>query len=290
MQELVARRAAVARAHPGTGRILTIEPRASGEGGLALVVTDVTEQTENEAELVRSKAMLEKRVAERTEELTRLNEALERATAAAEEANISKTRFFAAAGHDILQPLNAARLYATALSERTAGAAEAALAANLGKSLDGVEDILRAVLDISRLDTGSLKPELAGRSACRRSSTASRVDFAAQARAKGLTLIVVPCSLAVRQRPAAADRGSCRTSSPTPSNTRRAGACWSAAGESATASSSRWWIPASASRRPSRSSIFKEFRRLDAGRARGARPRARAFDRGAHREGARASR
>ena len=112
----------------GTGRILTLEPRASGDGGLTLVVNDVTEQTENETELVRSKAMLEERVAERTEELTRLNVALERATAAAEEANISKTRFFAAAGHDILQPLNAARLYATALSERTAGAAEAALA------------------------------------------------------------------------------------------------------------------------------------------------------------------
>jgi C4-dicarboxylate-specific signal transduction histidine kinase len=43
------------------------------------VVTDITEQAESEAELVRAKATLEKRVAERTEQLTRLNDALERA-------------------------------------------------------------------------------------------------------------------------------------------------------------------------------------------------------------------
>jgi Na+/proline symporter/signal transduction histidine kinase len=200
MQSLVAGAWPSRERYRGAGRILTIEPRASGEGGLMLVVNDVTEQTENEAELVRSKAMLEKRVAERTEELTRLNVALERATSAAEEANVSKTRFFAAAGHDILQPLNAARLYATALSERNAGATETALAVNLGKSLDGVEDILRAVLDISRLDTGSLNPNW---QAIRMQEIFDRieVDFAAQARAKDLTFIVAPSSLAVRTDP-----------------------------------------------------------------------------------------
>ena len=51
-------------------------------------------------------------------ELTRLNAELVRAKADAEEANISKTRFLAAASHDILQPLNAARLYVTSLVER----------------------------------------------------------------------------------------------------------------------------------------------------------------------------
>ena len=55
---------------------------------------------------------------ERTEELTRLNAELARAKGEAEEANISKTRFLAAASHDILQPLNAARLYVTSLIER----------------------------------------------------------------------------------------------------------------------------------------------------------------------------
>ena len=59
-----------------------------------------------------------RRVRERTAELTRLNAELGRAKADAEEANISKTRFLAAASHDILQPLNAARLYVTSLIER----------------------------------------------------------------------------------------------------------------------------------------------------------------------------
>src|SRR5215470_10957527 len=61
-------------------------------------------------ELERANESLELRVQERTEELTRLNTELGRAKGEAEEANVSKTRFLAAASHDILQPLNAARL------------------------------------------------------------------------------------------------------------------------------------------------------------------------------------
>ncbi len=200
MRELVSGIRAIRQKHPGTGRVLTLEPRPSADGGLALLITDVTEQTENEAELVRSKAMLERRVEERTEELTRLNAALERATTTAEEANLSKTRFFSAAGHDLLQPLNAARLYATSLSERAEGSQDAEIATNLSSALDGVEDILRAVLEISRLDTGSLQPnkrpvplqDILDRIA---------VDFSAEARDRGVTLKVVPCSLAVQTDP-----------------------------------------------------------------------------------------
>jgi Na+/proline symporter/signal transduction histidine kinase/ActR/RegA family two-component response regulator len=200
LQELTHARRHPHERHPRTGRVLTIEPRPGGDEGLALVVTDITEQAESEAELVRSKATLEKRVAERTEELTRLNDALERATAAAEEANVSKTRFLAAAGHDILQPLNAARLYATALAERSPGSGEATLAANLGSALDGVEDILRAVLEISRLDAASFKPELQP-FRLQELFERIRVDFSEQARAKSLELKIVACSVAVQGDP-----------------------------------------------------------------------------------------
>jgi Na+/proline symporter/signal transduction histidine kinase/CheY-like chemotaxis protein len=199
LQDFAEGRRALRERHPATGRILAVEPRPSGDG-LTLVVTDITEQTENEAELVNAKATLEKRVAERTEELMRLNAALERATAAAEEANISKTRFLAAAGHDILQPLNAARLYATALAERTTGSEEAPLAGNVGVALDGVEDILRAVLEISRLDSVGLKPDIRP-FRIQELLDRMRVDFDAQARAKGVTLVVVGCGLAVQSDP-----------------------------------------------------------------------------------------
>ena len=96
----------------------------------------------------------------RTTQLTRLNEELVRAKADAEEANISKTRFLAAASHDILQPLNAARLYVTSLVERQGGGENARLVANVDASLDAVEEIFGALLDISRLDTGAMKPEI----------------------------------------------------------------------------------------------------------------------------------
>jgi len=72
-------------------------------------------------------ATLEKRVRDRTEELTRLNSELALAKSTAEDANISKTRFLAAASHDILQPLNAARLYVTSLVERQNGGEDSRL-------------------------------------------------------------------------------------------------------------------------------------------------------------------
>src|SRR5262249_27673357 len=127
----------------------------------------------------------------------RLNTELGRAKGEAEEANISKTRFLAAASHDILQPLNAARLYVTSLVERQRSGNDAQLVTNIDASLDAVEEILGALLDISRLDTGAMKPETVGF----RIDELLRqleVEFTPLAQEKGLTLKFVPCSLAVQ--------------------------------------------------------------------------------------------
>ena len=186
--------------HPRTGRILLVEPVRAADNSLAITVTDVTEQVESEAELSQSKLMLERRVTERTQELVRVNEALEKANAAAEEANIGKTRFIAAAGHDILQPLNAARLYATAISEQASDDQEKELAHDLEYALDSVEDIFKTVLELSRLDTGQLKPDM---QAFRVQEVLERirVEFEPLARKKNLRLVIVPCSLSVRSDP-----------------------------------------------------------------------------------------
>ena len=100
------------------GMVVEVRSNRMPDGGMVTTVTDITPSVEAAEQLERANTTLERRVRERTTELTRLNAELGQAKADAEEANISKTRFLAAASHDILQPLNAARLYVTSLTER----------------------------------------------------------------------------------------------------------------------------------------------------------------------------
>ena len=185
-----------------------IEMRSSRlpDGGLVITYTDVTDQVEAEQALAAINETLEIRVRERTEELVALNAELARAKATAEDANLSKTRFLAAASHDILQPLNAARLFATALAERMPnldqGAAAArdeavGLARNVDASLESVEEILTALLDMSRLDAGAMKAEVAPFH-IDDILKQLRIEFEPLAREKNLKLTFAPCSLTVR--------------------------------------------------------------------------------------------
>src|SRR5260370_5973842 len=137
---------------------MVIEVRTNRMPGSGLVITftDVTPSFEAAEALERANATLEKRVRDRTEELTRLNSELALAKSTAEDASISKTRFLAAASHDILQPLNAARLYVTSLVERQSGGEDFRLAENIDDSLEASEEILGARLGISRLGRGAL--------------------------------------------------------------------------------------------------------------------------------------
>jgi signal transduction histidine kinase len=180
-------------------RGLVVESRVHPmpDGGIVTTLTDITASVESADALERANETLERRVKERTEELTRLNVALGRAKADADEANVSKTRFLAAASHDILQPLNAARLYVTSLVERQGNGEDARLVGNVDASLEAIEEILGAILDISRLDTGAMKPEI---SSMRIDDLFRQleVEFAPLAREKGLELVFVPCALPVR--------------------------------------------------------------------------------------------
>ena len=175
-----------------------IEVRANRmpDGGIVTTFTDITPSVEAAEALERANETLERRVHERTEELTRLNAALERAKGEADAANISKTKFLAAASHDILQPLNAARLYVTSLIER-GGREDRRLVDNIDASLEAVEEIFGALLDMSRLDTGALRPEFAS---FRIDELMRQIEleFAPLAATKGLDLTFMPCSLVVR--------------------------------------------------------------------------------------------
>jgi Na+/proline symporter/CheY-like chemotaxis protein len=173
-----------------TGMVIEVHTSPMPDGGIVTTLTDITER-------VKTEETLELRVRERTEELTRVNDALARAKAQAEEANVGKTRFLAGAGHDILQPLNAARLYSTSLVERIGDGPDRSIVANIDASLEAVEDIIAAILDISRLDTGALKPEV---TTFRLNDVLASlaVEFAPAAQDKGLALTVMPTSLTVR--------------------------------------------------------------------------------------------
>ncbi len=177
-------------------RIIELRSNPMPDGGLVATYADITAAVRADKALKEAYGSLEQRVADRTAELMQANEDLAQAQMLAEEANLGKTRFLAAVGHDILQPLNAARLYCASLIERTRKGPEAKAAANIDSSLDSVEEILGAVLDISRLDAGAMKPQVSVFSLAgllRQIQT----DFEPMASEKGLRLRVVPSTLHV---------------------------------------------------------------------------------------------
>ena len=93
-------------------------------------------------------------------DLERTNREVSQAKEAAERSNATKTRFLAAASHDLLQPLNAARLCMSALKDEDLQESPAQLIRQIDRSLTTVEQLLRALLDISKLDAGVTQPEI----------------------------------------------------------------------------------------------------------------------------------
>lgn len=184
------------------GSVVEVRSSPMPDGGFVVTFADITERVEAAEALQRANETLERRVEERTARLTELNAELVRAKAEAEAANLGKTRFIAAASHDILQPLNAARLYTSSLVERHGEGSEDTaedrrLAANVDASLEAVEDILTALLDISRLDAGALKPDVTSVHIGELFGALER-EFGPVAAAQGLELRIVPSSLSVR--------------------------------------------------------------------------------------------
>jgi len=170
------------------------------------VYQDNTARREAEEGLKRAYELLETRVEERTKALKEESEArlqlahdLEAAKREAEAATQSKTRFLAAASHDLLQPLSAARLYTGALEGALGetGASETRdMAHQIERAIDHADRLLRALLDISRLDAGGVAPK-PGVFALDEVIEETANQFRTRAEAKGVQLRVVPSRLAV---------------------------------------------------------------------------------------------
>jgi Na+/proline symporter/signal transduction histidine kinase len=181
----------------GGRRILEIRTSPMPQGGIVTTYSDITDRVDAADALARANETLEGRVRERTAELLEVNKALAVAKRKADEANLDKTRFLAAASHDVLQPLNAARLYVTSMVERPLDGHEATLARNIDASLEAVEEILNVLIEIARLDTGRMDPDL---TMFPLNDVLERlaVEFEPMARGKGLDLRVVPTGVWVR--------------------------------------------------------------------------------------------
>jgi signal transduction histidine kinase len=123
----------------------------------------------------------------------------------AERANIAKSKFLAAASHDLRQPLHALTLFASALDERIKYPEVSRLVANVNASVKAMELLFNALLDISRLDAGVLHPEIRH---FRLEETIRRLvnDYAPEAAQKGLLLQWTPCELTVESDPTLLER------------------------------------------------------------------------------------
>ena len=148
--------------------VIEIKGRPLPTGGYVTTYDDISE-------FINTQQELEQRVSERTAEIEKINQSLREevrkrsetevqlieAKSVAEKSNASKTQFLAIASHDILQPLNAANLYASALLEKPGLDPE--LTGNLHhlqNAIGSAEQIISNLLEISRLDTGSLVPNI----------------------------------------------------------------------------------------------------------------------------------
>ena len=154
---------------------------------------------------------LESKVSQRTVELSGLTQALRRevfdrreaeaalhiAKAEAEQANLRKTRFLLAASHDLHQPLNAARLFLGALADEVASERAHELVERIEAALESVDDLLSALLDISRLDAGVWPVQVETFPLAPLLARLAR-EYQPQAQALGLAMRVVPSSLTVQ--------------------------------------------------------------------------------------------
>lgn len=143
------------------------------------------------AHLQDSYATLESKVEARTREL--------------EAANLSKSRFLAAASHDLRQPLHALNLLVGQLRTETDPRERQALAARIERALSNMNELFDGLLDISKLDAGVVAPQLTEFPIQR---LLEHVDatFSATAAGKGLSLRIAPSTAWVRSDPALLER------------------------------------------------------------------------------------
>jgi len=139
------------------GRMIEMQGNPMPGGGFVMSFTDITPFRKAQQALLEANENLEARVAERTRALSEANRQLLQAKQQAEQLSRSKSRFLAAVSHDLMQPLNAAKLFTASLLESRPEGETHRLASHIDSSLTAAEELLGDLLDISRLEAGKLE-------------------------------------------------------------------------------------------------------------------------------------
>ncbi|WP_404655752.1 ATP-binding protein [Bradyrhizobium sp. USDA 336] len=161
------------------------------------------DQQLNAFSLFETAIALDHKVRDRTHQLRealhsveRANEGLYRAKQQAEAASSLKSSVLISVTHDLLQPLNAARLTLSALTEMMESQEAGVLIDQASRSLVMLEDLLRSLLEIAKLDSGALKPDVRA-IALAPLFEQLRNEFEPIAARQGLSLRIRPARLAV---------------------------------------------------------------------------------------------
>ncbi len=172
---------------------LDLFAQAMPDGGFVISFTDVTAEREAIEAMAVANESLERRVFERTLEL-------EDALSEAERANASKNRFVAAASHDLLQPLSAAKLFTSVLSNDRSETGTVETARKIQNALQSIEMLIEALLEISKLDAGRVEVQVVDFSLDALLSSMWD-EFDPAAKSKGLSITIEPCDEVVKSDP-----------------------------------------------------------------------------------------
>lgn len=135
------------------GTVIYMQGHPMPDGGFVTSFTDITVHRMAERSLKEANVSLERRVEKSSQQLEDLTSQLI-------DANNSKTRFLAATGHDLMQPLNAAKLFASTLSQKGLNAEQAELLGHMEGALQSAEDVLSVLVEIAKLDAGAMEPNV----------------------------------------------------------------------------------------------------------------------------------
>ena len=143
------------------GKVIGIQGNPLPDGGFVMLFTDITAYRQAELVLKEANLDLEGRVVERTQKLAETNRELEAARAKAEQAHIKKSQYLKAVSHDLMQPLEAARLFTSALSSQSdLNEQQSRQVSNINDSLKVANDLLSNLGEIARIESGNIRPQL----------------------------------------------------------------------------------------------------------------------------------